>query len=120
MYTGNVHVLAFGTDWNVCGILFFLNYEKNYLTRDNIEENVPADNLHTGRWKTSIEKITRQGYDKHMTTSKKNRFLSIIKYKDARIVGVQSTEQSVRHFLTLTSYKYESINMKESDTRERS
>ena len=41
-------------------------------------------------------------------------------YKDARIVGVQSTEQSVRHFLTLTSYKYESINMKESDTRERS
>ena len=79
IHTGNVHVLAFGTDWNVCGILFFLNYEKNYLTRDNIKENVPAANLHTGRWKTSIEKITRQGYDKHMTTSKKNRFLSIIK-----------------------------------------
>lgn len=26
------------------GILFFLNYEKNYLTRDNIEENVPVGN----------------------------------------------------------------------------
>lgn len=88
MHTGNVHVLAFGTDWNVCGILFFLNYEKNYLTRDNIEENVPVGNLHTRTWKTSIEKIIRQGYDKHMTTSKRS----------------------------LSSY----INMKESDTRERS
>ena len=72
----------------VCGILFFLNYEKNYLTRDNIKENVPAGNLHTRTWKKSIEKIIRQGYDKHMTTSKRS----------------------------LSSY----INMKASDTRERS
>lgn len=22
VHTGNVHVMAFGTDWNICGILF--------------------------------------------------------------------------------------------------
>lgn len=72
------------------GFFFFLNYEKNYLTRDNIEENVPVGNLHTRTWKKSIEKIIRKGYDKHMTTSKKIAF-----------------------------FLYYIINMKESDTRER-
>lgn len=62
---------------------FFLNYEKNYLTRDNIKENVPAGNLHTRTWKTSIEKTTRQDYDKHMTTSKKIAFF-LYKYERER------------------------------------
>lgn len=66
------------------GFFFFLNYEKNYLTRDNIEENVPVGNLHTRTWKTSIEKITRQGYDKHMTTSKKIVFFLYYKYERER------------------------------------